>query len=211
MPQPKRGYTLGANPAHQKLMLRNLAQSLFEHERIKTTEAKAKALRPYAERLITKAKKGSIHHRRQVASDIENRTIVHKLFDDIGPRFADRNGGYTRVLKLGQRNGDGAPMALIELVEGAKVTTSETTDASRRRRGLRRSRRETDETTTPAASGEMDETPSDEDEEPSVEEETVDGGADVDDADEPVASAQEPAATEDSGESPPADEDEEKN
>ncbi|MDQ3771801.1 MAG: 50S ribosomal protein L17 [Actinomycetota bacterium] len=206
MPQPKRGYTLGSNPTHQKLMLRNLAESLFEHERIKTTEAKAKALRPYAERLITKAKKGSIHHRRQVASDIENRTIVHKLFDDIGPRFADRNGGYTRVLKLGQRNGDGARMALIELVEGAKVTTSETTDASRRRRGLRRSRRR-DEPATPAASEEMDESAPAEDEEPSVEEETVDGGADIDDAGEPVASAQEPEATEASS----ADEDEEKN
>lgn len=206
MPQPKRGYTLGSNPTHQKLMLRNLAESLFEHERIKTTEAKAKALRPYAERLITKAKKGSIHHRRQVASDIENRTIVHKLFDDIGPRFADRNGGYTRVLKLGQRNGDGARMALIELVEGAKVTTSETTDASRRRRGLRRSRRR-DEPATPAASEEMDESAPAEDEEPSVEEETVDGGASIDDAGEPVASAQEPEATEASS----ADEDEEKN
>ena len=206
MPQPKRGYTLGSNPTHQKLMLRNLAESLFEHERIKTTEAKAKALRPYAERLITKAKKGSIHHRRQVASDIGNRTIVHKLFDDIGPRFADRNGGYTRVLKLGQRNGDGARMALIELVEGAKVTTSETTAASRRRRGLRRSRRR-DEPATPAASEEMDELAPAEDEEPSVEEETVDGGADIDDAGEPVASAQEPEATEASS----ADEDEEKN
>ena len=206
MPQPKRGYALGSNPTHQKLMLRNLAESLFEHERIKTTEAKAKALRPYAERLITKAKKGSIHHRRQVASDIENRTIAHKLFDDIGPRFADRNGGYTRVLKLGQRNGDGARMALIELVEGAKVTTSETTDASRRRRGLRRSRRR-DEPATPAASEEMDESAPAEDEEPSVEEETVDGGADIDDAGEPVASAQEPEATEASS----ADEDEEKN
>jgi len=206
MPQPKRGYALGSNPTHQKLMLRNLAESLFEHERIKTTEAKAKALRPYAERLITKAKKGSIHHRRQVASDIENRTIVHKLFDDIGPRFADRNGGYTRVLKLGQRNGDGARMALIELVEGAKVTTSETTDASRRRRGLRRSRRR-DEPATPAASEEMDELAPAEDEEPSVEEETVDGGASIDDAGEPVASAQQPEATEASS----ADEDEEKN
>src|SRR5687767_14271948 len=124
MPQPKKGPSLGANPSHQKLMLANLAGSLFEHERIKTTEAKAKLLRPYAERLITKAKKGSIHHRRQVLSLIQDRELVHKLFDDIGPRFADRNGGYTRILKLGPRNGDGVPMALIELVDGSLAVTT---------------------------------------------------------------------------------------
>ena len=84
MPQPKRGYALGSNPSHHRLMMRNLAESLFVHERIQTTEAKAKALRPYAERLITKAKKGTVHHRRQVLSDIENREVVHKLFADIG-------------------------------------------------------------------------------------------------------------------------------
>ena len=144
MPQPKRGYALGSNPSHHRLMMRNLAESLFVHERIQTTEAKAKALRPYAERLITKAKKGTIHHRRQVLSDIENRAVVHKLFADIGPRFAERNGGYTRILKLGQRSGDGAPMALIELVEGPSVTTVESSE-SRRRRGLRRPRRTPDE------------------------------------------------------------------
>jgi large subunit ribosomal protein L17 len=145
MPQPKKGTRLGANPSHQKLMLANLAGSLFEHERIKTTEAKAKMLRPYAERLISKAKKGSIHHRRQVLSLIQDRALVHKLFDDIGPRFADRNGGYTRILKLGPRNGDGAPMALIELVDGAPVVSSggteeETAEGGRRRR-LRAPRR----------------------------------------------------------------------
>jgi large subunit ribosomal protein L17 len=146
MPQPKRGYALGSNPSHHRLMMRNLAESLFVHERIQTTEAKAKALRPYAERLITKAKKGTIHHRRQVLSDIENRAVVHKLFADIGPRFAERNGGYTRILKLGQRSGDGAPMALIELVEGPSVTTVESSE-SRRRRGLRRPRRTPEEAT----------------------------------------------------------------
>ena len=143
MPQPKRGYALGSNPSHHRLMMRNLAESLFVHERIQTTEAKAKALRPYAERLITKAKKGTIHHRRQVLSDIENRAVVHKLFADIGPRFAERNGGYTRILKLGQRSGDGAPMALIELVEGPSVTTVDSSE-TRRRRGLRRPRRTED-------------------------------------------------------------------
>jgi len=149
MPQPKRGYALGSNPSHHRLMMRNLAESLFVHERIQTTEAKAKALRPYAERLITKAKKGTVHHRRQVLSDIENRAVVHKLFADIAPRFAERNGGYTRILKLGQRSGDGAPMALIELVEGSAVTTAETPE-SRRRRGLRRPRRTPEEPTAAA-------------------------------------------------------------
>ena len=138
MPQPKKGARLGSGPKHQRLMLSNLAISLFEHERIKTTEAKAKALRPYAERLITKAKKGSVHDRRQVLSVIEDRDIVHKLFSDIGPRFAGRNGGYTRILKLGPRNGDGAPMALVELVDEGVVATTTTEDegdsgASRRR------------------------------------------------------------------------------
>ncbi len=137
MPTPKKGPRLGSGPSHQRQMLSNLALSLFDHERIKTTEAKAKLLRPFAEKLITKAKKGSIHDRRQVLSVIEDRAIVHKLFDDIGPRFSGRNGGYTRILKLGPRNGDGAPMALIELVEeGASARTDaggEETGGRRRR------------------------------------------------------------------------------
>ncbi len=143
MPAPKKGPRLGSNPSHQALMLSNLALSLFEHERVKTTEAKAKMLRPYAERLITKAKKGDVHNRRQVLSTIEDRAVVHKLFADIAPRFADRNGGYTRILKLGPRNGDGAPMALIELVEGAAVTTvqSEPDEGGKRRRLPRPRRR----------------------------------------------------------------------
>ncbi len=137
MPQPKKGSRLGSNPSHQRQMLSNLAVSLFEHERVKTTEAKAKMLRPFAERLITKAKKGTIHHRRQVLSVIEDRSTVHKLFDDIAPRFSDRDGGYTRILKLGPRNGDGAPLALIELVEEGAVTVAsgdESEDAAKRRR-----------------------------------------------------------------------------
>ena len=146
MPQPKKGARLGSNPSHQRLMLSNLAASLFEHEQLRTTEAKAKLLRPYAERLITKAKKGTVHHRRQVLSEIEDRDTVHKLFSEIGPRFADRNGGYTRILKLGPRNGDAAPMALIALVDAEvaarKVTEDEETpeEAGRRRRLGRRRR-----------------------------------------------------------------------
>ena len=142
MPQPKKGRSLGSNPKHQRLMLRNLARSLFEHERLQTTEAKAKLLRPYAERLITKAKSGSVHDRRQVLSVIEDRDVVHKLFSDIGPRFTERNGGYTRVLKLGSRQGDGAELAIIELVEEAARGAAPTeADETRRRRRMRRGAR----------------------------------------------------------------------
>jgi len=143
VPAPKRGHRLGSNPKHQRLMLANLAQSLIEHERIQTTEAKAKLLRPYAERLVTKAKKGDVHNRRQVLSVIQDREVVHKLFADIGPRFADRNGGYTRILKLGPRGGDAAPMVLIEFVEGDGGTATSTTPAEEggRRRRLSRPRR----------------------------------------------------------------------
>ena len=138
MPQPKKGPSLGSDPKHQRLMLRNLARSLFEHERLKTTETKAKLLRPYAERLITKAKHGTIHDRRQVLSLIEDRDVVHKLFSDIGPRFSERNGGYTRVLKLGSRSGDGAEMAVIELVEEASPGAAAPSEEASRRRRLRR-------------------------------------------------------------------------
>ena len=119
MPKPKKGARLGTGPAHQKLMLGTLAAQLFTHEQIDTTEAKAKTLRPHAEKLITFAKRGDLTARREVLRVIEDRDVVHKLFSDIGPRNADRPGGYTRILKLGQRKGDGAPMARIELVEKA--------------------------------------------------------------------------------------------
>lgn len=116
MPRPRKGPRLGSGPAHQKLMLGGLAAALFEHEKVRTTEAKAKALRPVAERLITFAKQGDVHARRQVLRVVPNRDAVHRLFAEIAPRFAERNGGYTRILKLGPRKGDGAPMAQIELV-----------------------------------------------------------------------------------------------
>ena len=117
MPKPKKGARLGSNPGHQKLLLSGLASQLFVHGGIDTTEAKARALRPYAERLITKAKRGDLHSRRDVLKDITDRDVVARLFHEIGPAFAERSGGYTRILKLGQRAGDGAPMARIELVE----------------------------------------------------------------------------------------------
>ena len=116
MPAPKRGPRLGSGPHHQRLLLGTMAAQLFTHERITTTEAKAKALRPYAEHLITFAKRGDVHARRQVLRSIPDRDVVHKLFADIGPRYSERNGGYTRIMKLGQRKGDGAPMAQIELL-----------------------------------------------------------------------------------------------
>ncbi len=117
MPTPTKGPRLGGSPAHQRIILANLATNLFEHGRITTTEAKARRLRPYAERLITKAKRDDLHHRRQVLSLIRDKAVVHALFTDIGPRYATRPGGYTRITKIGPRKGDNAPMAVIELVE----------------------------------------------------------------------------------------------
>jgi large subunit ribosomal protein L17 len=117
VPRPAKGPRLGSGPAHQKLMLGGLAAALFEHERVRTTEARAKALRPLAERLITFAKRGDVHARRQVLRVVPDRDVVHRLFAEIAPRMAERSGGYTRILKLGPRKGDGAPMAQIELVD----------------------------------------------------------------------------------------------
>jgi large subunit ribosomal protein L17 len=116
MPTPKKGARLGGSPAHQKLILSNLATALFEHGRITTTEAKARTLRPVAERLITKAKKGDLHNRRLVLRTIRDKGVVHTLFTEIAPQFAERPGGYTRITKIGPRKGDNAPMAVIELV-----------------------------------------------------------------------------------------------
>ena len=116
MPAPRKGPRLGGSPAHQKHMLANLAASLFTAERIHTTEARAKAVRPLAERLITKAKRGDVHSRRQVLAVIQDRDVAHKLFSDIAPRYESREGGYTRILKIGPRQGDAAPMAILELV-----------------------------------------------------------------------------------------------
>ncbi|GHE39720.1 hypothetical protein GCM10017673_47550 [Streptosporangium violaceochromogenes] len=116
MPRPTKGARLGGSPAHERLILANLATQLFQHGRIKTTETKAKRLRPLAERLITKAKKGDMHNRRQVLTVIRDKSVVHHLFTEIAPTFAERPGGYTRITKIGIRRGDAAPMAVIELV-----------------------------------------------------------------------------------------------
>ncbi|MEZ0578310.1 50S ribosomal protein L17 [Nocardioides sp. MH1] len=124
MPKPKKGPRLGGSPAHQRLILRNLATQLFEHGRITTTEAKARTLRPYAEKLITKAKnahlgENPLHNRREVLKSITDKGVVHHLFTEIAPAYAERPGGYTRITKIGPRHGDNAPMAVIELVTEA--------------------------------------------------------------------------------------------
>jgi len=131
MPTPTKGARLGGSSAHQRHMLANLATALFEHGKITTTEARARRLRPYAERLITFAKRGDLHARRQVLSVVTDKSVVHTLFADIGPSFATREGGYTRITKVGPRKGDNAALAVIELVR-------EEPDAKPRRRRARR-------------------------------------------------------------------------
>ena len=148
MPQPTKGARLGGSPAHQRLILANLATSLFQHGKITTTEAKAKRLRPYAERLITKAKRGDLHNRREIQKVIRDRETVHRLMHEIGPFFADRNGGYTRITKTLSRQGDNAPMAVIELVSQKTVTD----EADRARRVAGSQRRQPAAAAAPAAS-----------------------------------------------------------
>jgi len=142
MPQPAKGARLGGSPAHERIILANLASQLFEHGKIVTTEAKAKRLRPVAEKLITKAKRGDIHARREVLKTVRDKGVVHVLFTEIAPTFEDRPGGYTRITKVGPRKGDNAPMALIELVSepvaarssaapaGAAATTAPVSESS---------------------------------------------------------------------------------
>jgi large subunit ribosomal protein L17 len=135
MPTPTKGPRLGGGPAHERLILANLATSLFEHDSITTTEAKAKRLRPLAERLITFAKRGDLHARRRVLAVVHDKGVVHRLFTEIAPDMAERNGGYTRITKIGARKGDNAPMAVIELVReplAKKATVKEAEAATRR-------------------------------------------------------------------------------
>src|SRR6266498_2782627 len=143
MPTPTKGPRLGGGPSHERMLIANLARSLFVEGRIRTTQAKAKRLRPQAERLITFAKRGDIASRRQVLTVVRDKQVVHKLFAEIAPRYADRHGGYTRILKLGPRPGDSAPMALIELVDldAGEIKEAGGGEAGRRRRfGRRRAR-----------------------------------------------------------------------
>ena len=142
MPTPTKGPRLGGGPAHEKLLIANLARALFSEGRIRTTEAKARRLRPQAERLITFAKRGDVAARRQVLTVVRDKAVVHTLFAEIAPRFADRQGGYTRILKLGPRPGDGAPMVIIELVEqgDGERPAGDAEDGGRRRRRFGRGR-----------------------------------------------------------------------
>jgi large subunit ribosomal protein L17 len=189
MPTPTKGARLGGSAAHQKHMLANLATALFEHGKITTTEARARRLRPYAEKLITFAKRGDLHARRQVLTVVSDKSVVHTLFTEIGPSFAERDGGYTRITKIGQRKGDAARMAVIELV------TEEATAAKPRRR----TRRAT-EAGTPAAAAvteaevaDAEATDAEADETPEVEDGTeVTDSAEGDEADD--ADADDPAA-----------------
>ena len=131
MPTPTKGPRLGGSPAHERLMLANLATSLFQYGRIQTTETKAKRLRPLAERLVTFAKRGDLHSRRRVLTVVRDKDVVFTLFDEIAPRFANRPGGYTRIVKTGPRKGDNAPMAIIELVEELEVVAPTRTPAAK--------------------------------------------------------------------------------
>ncbi len=173
MPTPTKGPRLGGGPAHERIMLANLATALFARGRITTTEAKARRVRPLAERLITKAKRGDLHARRQVLSVISDKGVVHTLFTEIGPRFANRPGGYTRITKVGIRKGDAAPMAVIELVEAltvAQEATGEAEAATMRaaKEGVR-SRRTRGEASVPAAATTEPAEPAEEPAEPAEE------------------------------------------
>src|SRR5438128_6596528 len=159
MPTPTKGARLGGSPSHERLMLANLATSLFQHGKIQTTEAKAKRLRPFAERLITKAKRGDLHNRRLIMRVIRDKEVVHRLITEIGPFFEDRAGGYTRITKTVPRKGDNAPMAIIELVQQKTVTAE--AEAARKSRFARDQKKSTTDT---SAAAETETTESDVDE-----------------------------------------------
>jgi large subunit ribosomal protein L17 len=193
MPAPKKGARLGGSPAHQRLIVANLATALFEHGRITTTEAKARVLRPVAEKLITKAKKGDLHNRREVLKTIHDKSVVHTLFTDIAETFKERPGGYTRITKIGPRKGDNAPMAVIELVTESytpsapkKATQKSTEKAAAETPAPAVEVEEPTEAETPAEAEATDEAT----ETDVVESET----AEVEAAEEPEAATEEPEA-----------------
>jgi len=156
MPTPTKGPRLGGGPAHERLILANLATSLFEHDSITTTEAKAKRLRPLAERLVTFAKRGDLHARRRVMTVIRDKGVVHRLFVEIAPDMAERNGGYTRITKIGARKGDNAPMAVIELVREpvAKKATVKEAEAATRRAAKDAKKKDEPKVPAPGSAGE---------------------------------------------------------
>jgi large subunit ribosomal protein L17 len=189
MPKPTKGRRLGGSSSHQKALLANLATSLFEHGRIKTTEPKARALRPYAEKLITHAKKGTLHNRREVLKKIRDKDVVHTLFAEIGPFYADRNGGYTRIIKVEARQGDNAPMAVIELVREKTVTS----EANRARKTAAKKAAPVAAAAAPQAAVEPEEAVGPTDDDASAEEQTTEAEESVEEIkaeDEAIADAQ---------------------
>ena len=193
MPTPKKGPRLGGSGAHQKHMLANLAKSLIEHGGITTTQAKARELRPFVEPLITKARKGGLHNRRQVMATLEIRNsafydgggVIAKLFEELGPAYAERPGGYTRIIKLGPRRGDNAPMARIELVEARTVAQQATDEATAA------TRRAVKETQAKQAAPVADEVEDAEVEDTETEDAEIEASADETEAEETEAAAEE--------------------
>jgi large subunit ribosomal protein L17 len=202
MPTPTKGARLGGSPSHQRLILANLATALFEHGRITTTETKARRLRPVAEKLITKAKKGDLHNRREVLKTIRDKSVVHTLFTEIAPTFAERPGGYTRITKIGPRKGDNAPMAVIELVtEEYQPKAKSAKPARAKKDSAPAAADEAPAEETPAEEAPAEEAPVEMTDEASPEESVVaEAEAPADEA--PEAAAEEPAAEADSGEEP---------
>ena len=198
MPTPTKGPRLGGGPAHERLMLANLATALFEHGRITTTEAKAKRLRPLAERLITFAKRGDLSARRRVLTVVRDKEVVHVLFTEIGPRYENRHGGYTRIVKVGPRKGDNAPMAIIELVEPLQEQVVAEATGATKRAAKEKAAAKPAASASPAA---VDDAPA---AEAPVEEVTAPEAA-ADDAATPEASADAPAVDEAPAEDTPAE------
>jgi len=196
MPTPTKGARLGGSPAHQRLILANLATALFEHGRITTTETKARRLRPVAEKLITKAKKGDLHNRREVLKTIRDKSVVHTLFTEIAPTFAERPGGYTRITKIGPRKGDNAPMAVIELVTEEYSPKAKSEKPARAKKAAP-APAPADE--APAEEAPADEAPVEMTDEASPEESVV-AEAQAEEAAEPEAASEEPAEESDSDE-----------
>jgi len=181
MPTPKKGARLGGSPAHQRLIVSNLATALFEHGRITTTEAKARVLRPVAEKLITKAKKGDLHNRREVLKTVRDKSVVHVLFTEIAPTFAERPGGYTRITKIGPRKGDNAPMAVIELVTEAYSPKAPATKAKKAEAPKAAPVEETEAEETPAEDAPVEMTEETVPESTVAEAETTDEAAEAED------------------------------
>ena len=209
MPTPTKGRRLGGRSAHQRHIMANLATALFEHGKITTTEAKARRLRPYAERLITFAKRGDLHARREVLTVVTDKDVVHVLFTDIGPRFATRQGGYTRITKIGPRKGDNAPLAVIELVE--EEATAAPSRRRRARRAPARTSRPKAEEAAPAEAAEEQDAAAEHEAAAEEHEAAAEYEAAEDDADAEAAAAEdataEDMAAEDSAAGEPADED----